>query len=88
MYVASGGDYVCPSSLPGEAAVHRVAAAPPVAPKSKPILSPLASGVLSFAAGRLVGNALFNHKPKTAPVPFVQSDDPVQNTANFFNSRG
>lgn len=89
MYVTEGGDYVCPSSLPGEAAVHRVEARPAVLPKSGTRWAgPVVRGVLGFAAGRVVGNLLFGGAPKpTQMQPVPPGTSPVEQAAAYFQSR-
>jgi hypothetical protein len=74
MFVTLDGDYVCPSSLPGEAAVHRVADRLPRSPSANWV-RPAAQAGLGFLSGRLVGNLIFGGRS--------QGMDPSQAAQNI-----
>src|SRR5690348_15827428 len=84
MLVTGEGSYVCPASLSGEAAVHRVADRPPVLAKNRSWIAPAIRGVLGFAAGRMVGNLLVGGAPKPVQMqPFPPGTSPVEQAAAY-----
>lgn len=89
MLVTADGAFGCPSSLPGEAAVHRVDTKPPVLAKRGPGgPGPVLQGLLGFVAGRFVGNMLFGGAPKPAAMPpLPPGSSPVEQAAAYFQSR-
>lgn len=87
--MSEDGDYVCPESLPGEAAVHRVEARPAVLPKSgSNRLLQVVKGLLAFTAGRVAGDVLFGGAPNPVQMqPLPPGTSPVEQAAAYFQSR-
>lgn len=94
MYVTADGGFSCPSSFPGEAAVHRIAqdlSTLPKRPKTRgprpslgQTLGQLASVVAMYKAGEWIGRG--NHHLGGGYVPFVEpypgSNSPADQVRN------
>lgn len=87
IFAATDGVISCPNSLPGEAAVHRVAARLPGKPKRG--MNPFAQAVIGYTAGRVVGNLLLRSTPPVPPVPtpYNPNQGLVDQTAQYLQSR-
>ena len=93
MFVTAAGGYACPSSLPGEAAVHRIAAHLPKRPLPKKSLKSslitLGTMIAAFKTAEFITQGHHNFgggQPDVYVDPQTPADG-IYNTASFLDQR-